>query len=302
MKKYKEFAAIRKQDIQEFKGLENEISFAPYQEIEITPLKITRFGITNPDKNYYVKRDSSPCFILEYIVSGVGYLEINGEKHRLEATDAYIIHPGDCCKYYSDEQQPYKKYWINFDCMLFFSELLKAYDINDRVIRGIDLSQHFEELFKLENFSDLNDELYIPISKIIFNAMMDIASHKKKDTKNNKSDIAYRVKVELNKSVTTDVSISSIAKKLYCSENDIIRKFKKKYGVTPYAYLIDARIRRAKNILMNTNNTLSEIASKLCFSSEYHFSNSFKKRVGVSPREFRRRDNFIKPYDAQEGN
>ena len=294
MKKYNEFTSIRKQDIQEFRGLDNEVSFAPYQEIEITPLKITRFGITHPDKNYYIKRDSSPCFIIEYIVSGVGYLEINGEKHRLEASDAYIIHPGDCCEYYSDEQQPYKKYWINFDCKLFFNELLNAYDINDRVIKEIDLLHYFEELFKLEDFSELNDELYIPVSKIILSMLMDIASHKKKYTRNINGDIAYRVKVELNKSITTDISIDDIAKKFYRSKNDIIRNFKKRYGVTPYAYLIDARIRRSKNILLNTKNTLAEIADKLCFSSEYHFSNCFKKRVGVSPREFRRREKFTK--------
>lgn len=288
MKKYRKFDSINKKDIQSFSGLEDEITFAPSPEIDITPLRVGRFGITNPNKEYYIKRESSPCFILEYIVSGAGYLEINGEKHRLEANDAYLIHTGDNCEYYADKNNPYKKYWINFASMLFFNEVLKAYDINDRVFHGINLSKHFEELFKLETLSELNDELYIPVSKILFSMIMDIAENKRKNKSAMSRDIAYAVKKRLNASVDSPVSLDDIARELYRSKNDIIRQFKKKYGMTPYSYLLELRIRRGKNLLINTSKTLSEIASQLCFSSEYHFSGAFKKRVGISPKEYRR--------------
>ena len=288
MKKYESFNTIKKADIEKFSGLDNEMFFAPWLEVEITPIRLTRFGITYPNENYYIKRASSPCFIIEYIVSGEGYIEINGEKHKLEAGDAYIIHQGDFCEYYSDKKNPYKKYWINLQCMFFFTEMLKAYDINDRVIKGIDLSKHFEEIFKLEQLSDRNDELYIPLSKIVFNILMDIALHKKLDTKKLDHDIAYHVKTELDKSVTSHITIEEIAKNMYHSKNEIIRQFKKHYKITPYNYLIEQRILRAKNILVNTDKNLSEIASYLCFSSEYHFSNCFKKKVGISPREYRK--------------
>ena len=288
MKKYKDFDTIKSNDMQIFAGLENEFSFSPHPEIEMNPLWVSRFGITNPDPSYYIKRDSSPCFILEYIVSGVGYLEINGQKYRLEAGDVYLIHPGDSCEYYADKENPYKKYWINFACMMFFNELIKAYGIEDRIIRGLDISEHFKKIFELEKLSDLNDELYIPISRILFCAMMDIAEHKKKHSELTRGDIAYAVKKKLNSSVTTPITLDDIAAIFFHSKNDVIRKFKKKYGVTPYSYLVDLRIRRGKNLLINTNKTLSEIASELCFSSEYHFSNTFKKKVGVSPKEYRR--------------
>ena len=288
MKKYNTFDEIKKNDIQIFTGLENEFSFSPHPEIEINPLWVSRFGITNPDPSYYIKRDCSPCFILEYIVSGVGYLNINGQKYRLEAGDVYLIHPGDSCEYYADKENPYKKYWINFACMMFFSELIKAYGIDDRIIRGLDISGRFEEIFKLEKVSDLNDELYIPISRILFSVMMDIAEHKQKHSELTRGDIAYAVKKMLNSSVTTPISLDDIAASFFHSKNDVIRKFKKKYGVTPYSYLVDMRIRRGKNLLINTDKTLSEIAAVLCFSSEYHFSNTFKKKVGISPKEYRR--------------
>ena len=290
MKKYKDFKSIKKQDIQEFRGLERDVMFAPHPETLPTPLSVTRFGITYPNKKYYIKRENSPCFIIEYIVSGSGFLEINGEKYKLSAGDAYIIHPADRCEYYADENDPYKKYWINFYSGIFFLELLKAYNINERVYRNTDLSKYFEEIFKLENYSNLNDELYIPVSKILFSIIMDLAQSKKVDTKNPKEDLAYILKQRLNRSIAVPTSLEDIAKELYRSPNDLIRHFKKRYKVTPYAYLIRMRIERAKSLLINTERNISEIASYLCFSSEYHFSNAFKKNVGMCPKEYRKKN------------
>lgn len=288
MEKYKNFSNIRKTEIREFRGLENEVQFSPYLDCSIKPLRISKFGITYPNKNYYIKREPSPCYIIEYIVSGHGYLEINGESYKLGPGDAYIIHPGDFCIYYADKNDPYQKYWINFTCDFFFTQMLKSYDIDDRVIRGMDLSGFFEELFKLEEISASNDVLCIPTSKLIFDAMMAIALHKENDTTSTRQEIAYKVRLLLSKCVSTRITMDDISKKFYRSKDDITRQFKNKYNTTPYNFLIDLRIGRAKNLLVNSNKTLAEIANHLCFSSEFHFSNTFKQRVGISPSKFRK--------------
>ena len=289
MKKYNSFKGIRSHDISEYRGLEKEVKFTPYFSNDINPLKVSCFGITNPDKDYFIARNPSPCYIIEYVVSGTGYIEINNQREKLSAGDAYIIHQGDFCKYYADKRDPYKKYWINFATLPFFEEMLRAYDISDRVIKGIDLGSYFDEIFKLESVTSNNDDLYIPISKIIFCMMMDIAQHKKNAIPAIGYDLASSVKAILDCSVNQQITMDDIAREVYRSKNEVIRQFKRRYGITPYAYLIDIRVRRAKNILQNTSSTLAEIAEYLCFSSEYHFSNCFKKRVGESPREFRRK-------------
>ena len=152
----------------------------------------------------------------------------------------------------------------------------------------MNLSGFFEELFKLEEKYDSNDELCIPASRIIFNAIMDFATHNESDAVSSNRDLAYKVRVLLHGSISTHITVDDIAKKLYRSKNDITRQFKKKYNTTPHNYLIDIRITRAKNLLVNSKKTLAEIANLLCFSSEFHFSNTFKKKVGISPSEFRK--------------
>lgn len=286
MERYTTFDVIRSKDIESFSGLEKEISLAPIPANALLPLDISRFGITFPDKNYRIKRNPSPCFIIEYICSGVGYIEINGTKHKLTTNDIYIIHPGDVVEYYADKKNPYKKYWINFRSSLFF-DFLKSYGLDERVIHGLDVSRCFEEIFELEKTSRKNDDLYLPISKIIFSMMIDIALHKKSLLENRELGIVRSIKDYLQFGFNEDITMDKLEKRFYRSKSQITKLFKAAYGITPYAYLLDIRIEFAKNILKSTKTPIKEIAEYLRFSSEYHFSGSFKKKVGISPRKYR---------------
>ena len=78
-----------------------------------------------------------------------------------------------------------------------------------------------------------------------------------------------------------------LEKRFYRSKSQITKLFKAAYNITPYAYLLDIRIEFAKNILKTSKTPIKEIAEYLRFSSEYHFSGSFKKKVGISPRKYR---------------
>lgn len=285
MRKYNGFH-IQKEDISAFKGLEKETFFAPRCSYDMLPLDISVLGITNPDPDYYIKRDQSRCFILEYVVSGRGYLTVNGKGYELKANDVYLIHPGDECEYYADKDEPYKKYWINFRSY-FFADFLNAYDLGKpRVFVDLDIKDSFERLFELESLSDSNDDLCIPASEILYSVAFRIAAHVRKTKAS--SSLAAQVKYHLQHAIDRPVDLYSLEKKFYRTRSDIIKQFKKAYGITPYAYLMNLRIQAAKNLLTSTDKTAREIAEYLRFSSEYHFSNFFKSKTGTSPREYRK--------------
>ena len=222
------------------------------------------------------------------MVSGEGYIEINGKKYKLHENDAYIIHPGDRCEYYSDQKNPYRKYWINFTSQIHIQQFLAIYKINERVIRDIDLSKFFEEIFELESISNLNENICLFASRIIYNIFHEIAIHKKLKIDAEHFDLAVKVRNELRDHIQIPITINEIASKYYRSKNEIISQFKKKYNMTPYAYLMELRILFAKQLLANGNDKIADIANRLCFSSEFHFSNCFKSKVGISPREYRK--------------
>ena len=65
------------------------------------------------------------------------------------------------------------------------------------------------------------------------------------------------------------------------------RLFKKSTGITPHQYLIEYRIKCAKQMLNKKNSTITEIARKCGFSTPSYFVNLFRKVVGVTPKVYR---------------
>ena len=65
-------------------------------------------------------------------------------------------------------------------------------------------------------------------------------------------------------------------------------RFKSLTGLPPHGFLIDCRIRRAKEMLAKGVQSIAELALSLGFVSARHFSSSFKLATGLSPREWMR--------------
>ena len=67
-----------------------------------------------------------------------------------------------------------------------------------------------------------------------------------------------------------------------------IRAFKASLGVTPHQFLLAKRIEKAKQLLKETHDPITEIAFATGFNGSSQLANVFQSRVGMSPREFRR--------------
>lgn len=83
-------------------------------------------------------------------------------------------------------------------------------------------------------------------------------------------------------------SIHDIAHIANLSPYHFIRVFKSLTGKTPFEYLLDIKIEKSLELLKAKKNTITEISLNCGFSSASHFCTAFKKKVGVSPSDFRR--------------
>jgi len=84
------------------------------------------------------------------------------------------------------------------------------------------------------------------------------------------------------------LSLDQMAKALNVSTFYFCKMFKKATGLTFTDYLARTRIERAKNLLLNPNVRVSEVAYDCGFISLTHFNRIFKRIVGQSPTEYRR--------------
>ena len=82
-------------------------------------------------------------------------------------------------------------------------------------------------------------------------------------------------------------SIDQIAEKMLVSQRYLSDTLKKETGKTTTEHLQLYLIDEAKNILLNPNKSVSEVAYELGFEYPQYFSRLFKKKEGISPSEFR---------------
>jgi len=101
-------------------------------------------------------------------------------------------------------------------------------------------------------------------------------------------DVAEKMKDYLRNHAASKFKIEKLCQYISRSESQTIKIFKEAYGITPYAYFLEKKINLAKDMLLNTNLSVKQIANNLYFADEYYFSNVFKKKTGVSPSKYRK--------------
>ncbi len=84
-----------------------------------------------------------------------------------------------------------------------------------------------------------------------------------------------------------DINNADLAKKAGISEVYLRKLFAEKYKTSPRQYIIEMRIACAKQLLCETDNTVSEISSRCGFSGIYHFCRAFKAKTAMTPSEYR---------------
>jgi AraC family transcriptional regulator len=85
------------------------------------------------------------------------------------------------------------------------------------------------------------------------------------------------------------LALGVVAKEVGMSYYHFSRAFKQSMGYSPTNYIAERRVDRARKLLEETDLPIAEIALRAGFSNQSHFTTSFRKIAGVTPRAFRER-------------
>ena len=84
----------------------------------------------------------------------------------------------------------------------------------------------------------------------------------------------------------TDLTVSGIAQAVYMSPYHFMRLFKESTGQSPHQYVIEARVRKATELLTTGKLTISEAAHHVGFVDQSHLTRHFKRVFGMPPKTF----------------
>jgi AraC-like DNA-binding protein/ligand-binding sensor protein len=153
----------------------------------------------------------------------------------------------------------------------------------------VDLAQAEEAYFHTRVIGPKQYEAMVRLLSIFAEHLSMVSNQLVVQQDNAEPQMIARAREFIEEHQSEDLSLSQVAKAVNCSTFYFCKMFKKTTSLHFTEYLARVRIEKAKNLLLNPNLRISEIAYEVGFQSLTHFNRVFRRLVGESPTEYRQK-------------
>lgn len=256
------------------------------------PFFINEYGHYIACSSYFTERQEQKNYLLIYTLSGKGLLNYCGKEYVLGANQAVMIH---CVPYHMYKTFPGDLWdfrWFHFNGTsakeyfhLMNPDALSIITVSD----PLGFQKMLDELFSSFTVNDISAN--VRISRIT----VDIISYlivSKFVPAENKKHAEHRKDIErlilyIQRNYSSKLSMEDLSKTACMSKYYLIRLFKSHTGVSPYDFIKNFRINKAKELLKTTEYSVGEICTLTGFNDYCHFIRQFREVVGVTPLKYR---------------
>lgn len=240
------------------------------------------------DDRYYVSRNNFDSFLFIYVKCGEGYVETESMKRRLSTGNVLLL---DCYrphKYYTLTN--WEIIWVHFDgptARKYFTYATRKHQIlmpsnPNKMVRPI--------LKMLNIFMSQTPRNEALLGKYLTDLLTEFIIQAASGEGSRSESLQIEESMEyISAHFHEDVTLEQLADQAMLSPFYFSRIFKKKTGFTPYRYLITVRLDYSCYLLRTSSLTIKEIAFRCGFHSESSFCTSFRKTIGMTPKQYRER-------------
>jgi AraC-like DNA-binding protein len=104
---------------------------------------------------------------------------------------------------------------------------------------------------------------------------------------NNNHSRLHFVLQYIHEHLTEKIPVDTLSRRAYLSRNIFFKWFKEQFGLTPLEYITRERIRLARQLLAEENDSISEIGQQCGFSNVNYFVRAFHRSEGLTPGAYR---------------
>lgn len=276
--------------------MENEI-FSLFENDRFMDLGIYQAGEEQCVPGHVFGPAARNHYLFHYVHSGKGMLMHKNEnginvQKQIHAGQGFMLFPGEITTYVADEKDPWKYSWIEFDGM-------KVQPILEKMnLRAQDpIWNSYDDEAKASMIEELdyiirhaNDE----ILKITGHLYLFMDSFSKAGTCQIFSPATALADFYVQEAISyfemhysENISIEDTAAALGITRNYFAKIFKRIVGSSPKEFLMRYRMNQAAMLLCVSDEKISEIALRVGYENQLHFSRAFKNFFDVSPREYR---------------
>jgi len=233
-----------------------------------------------------IENQNHRFWVVEYVLSGAGFVEIDGESLHPEADSVYLLSRGSNHRYWPDRERPWRKMFFVADGA-FADELFALYDLSSfhYLADAAPLKHCFESLLELRGG---DEDIHRTAAVFVHMFVAECARLRRREGRDVPPPEVEALRQQLEARVEGSFRLDEYAGETGISREHLIRLFRRHCGCTPYDYYMRRKIEIARGLLLYSGLSVKEIACRLNFSDASYFSNYFKRRTGVYPADFRR--------------
>ena len=236
--------------------------------------------VVHSEKGRTFQMKDRPCYGLSLCASGQITYTMNEKRYVSNQTNAILLPQSGAYSLYGDKEGTFPV--VNFNCEnCNCSEIVVLPLENPQAC--IKIFESLKDLF-LQNASNL--KIYHA-----FYELLDKVSSANSQKQNPLDPVTQYIVENIQ---SPDLSNTCLARQLGISEVYLRKLFSVHYNITPKQYVLDIRIRKAKQMLRDTPFTVAAIAEACGFASVYHFCRAFKQRTGATPTQYANKNRIFK--------
>lgn len=231
-------------------------------------------------------------YLLHVIFDGKGYFRKDGVVKTLTKNQAFLIRPGEITFYQADLDAPWTYAWIGFvggqSCQFLHEGKLAESSVFE-IEEGNLARKYLKQLLRTdanapESIFRLRGLMYLFLSEIY------------KQLSDEEEDLAINVQQEIyiekaidfvERNYSRNIGVADVVSYVGLNRSYFSQLFRTCLKISPQEYLIQFRMKKAKELLATTSLAVGDIARSVGYVDPFNFSKAFKKHVGVSPSLFR---------------
>ena len=279
--------------------------------IESLNLMLLNVGRAQHQADWNFQNVSSPFIRIYYIVEGEAMLHLPDKDVRLKPRYLYII-PAYTAHSYECHGRFVHYYLHVYEGFKHEMNLQEVYELPTEVEGGEGMEQLFEYLCSQLPYAQLPQpdprsydtsaqtsdyvaryrdmELWEKIE--LRGAMLMIMSHFIREARPRvwtNDERMKRVLEYIHANISYQLNVEELSDLAHVTKPYFIKLFKHEFGISPIQYINGKKVERAQLLLFTTNMTIKEVAYTLGFSDHNYFIRLFRKMIGTTPQEYRKK-------------
>lgn len=229
---------------------------------------------------------------LVYIARGQGvFASKSTPEQQVPKGRLIVLFPGQWHTYHPLRSVGWTEYYIGFEGPVIDKLIGESFLSCEQQVLDIGINEELTSLFtraiEIAEADRMSSQQYLAgIVLHMIGLVLSVSKNKIVEV----SDISTKVeqaKIMMNENIAANLEPEELAARLHISYSWFRRIFKDYTGYSPAKYFQELRLRRAKELLVGTSQSVKEISFSLGFQSTEYFFLFFKKHTGVTPLGYR---------------